>query len=248
MDYYDKDYDTTFNIQILPIQLVAPYKVKMTLSDGTCQKIDSTTISMYDTVGMSFTVDNSPNVIWDSLASTIIGSNGNMFEVTLPYGYFLNYLQDTNTYYYPGQQIDIDYFSDHTSDSIYTEYIQQNISELYGIGISWNGCVEMDTLFIVNRQPIPDTIYNVFTPNGDGVNDYWEIPYADQYPDIEVQIFNRWGQLVYHRKGYGDASEAMWDGKSMKNNKDLPMGTYLYVIMPNDGESKTLTGTVTIIR
>ncbi|NJO68893.1 MAG: gliding motility-associated C-terminal domain-containing protein [Bacteroidetes bacterium] len=53
---------------------------------------------------------------------------------------------------------------------------------------------------------------NVFTPNDDGYNDTWKIPYADEYPEMEVQIFNRWGQLVYHIKGYGDSEEARWDG------------------------------------
>jgi gliding motility-associated-like protein len=170
-----------------------------------------------------------------------------MFEVTLPgaSGYYWNYLQDTNSYYYPGQRVSLD--STPIFDSVYIKYIEGTINELYAIGITYDGCVEMDTLFIIDRLEI-DTLYNVFTPNHDGINDTWKIPNAEQYPEIEVQIFNRWGQLIYYRKGYGDASDAYWDGTSMKNGKDLPMGTYLFVITPNDGETQPITGTVTIIR
>jgi gliding motility-associated-like protein len=81
-----------------------------------------------------------------------------------------------------------------------------------------------------------------FTPNGDGVNDYWEIDNIDDFPLAIVEVYNRWGQRVYEQVGY--TSETAFDGT--KNGKELPIGTYYYVIYLND--SKPLTGTVTIVR
>jgi len=89
---------------------------------------------------------------------------------------------------------------------------------------------------------------NVFTPNDDGVNDRWVLPYADLFENLEIKVFNRWGAIVWSAKG----SEAArgWDGKN-KNGKDLPVGTYYYVINFNvEGTSKwkPVSGSITIVR
>ncbi|MEO6149658.1 MAG: gliding motility-associated C-terminal domain-containing protein, partial [Mucilaginibacter sp.] len=67
-------------------------------------------------------------------------------------------------------------------------------------------------------------ITNTFTPNGDGINDTWQIKDLDTYPTSIVNIFNRAGQQVYHSIGYGRP----WDGTY--NGAALPSGTYYYVI------------------
>jgi gliding motility-associated-like protein len=105
-------------------------------------------------------------------------------------------------------------------------------------------CKESDTIFVKLLQPITE-IFTVFTPNGDGVNDYWEMPYQ---PDLEVFIYDRWGQLIFHTTHYGTDNYNKWDGKSQKNGKNLPIGTYYYIIKPNKVKQNPLNGTVTIIR
>jgi gliding motility-associated-like protein len=85
---------------------------------------------------------------------------------------------------------------------------------------------------------------NAFTPNGDGFNDFWYIRNAENYPNIHVEVFNRWGQKVYDQKGYDNASK-VWRGTF--KGKDLTSGTYFYVITINS-KTSALTGTVTIIR
>jgi gliding motility-associated-like protein len=110
-----------------------------------------------------------------------------------------------------------------------------------------DGCIESDTLFIAILRPI-DEIATVFTPNGDGVNDFWEIANTIGKPDLEVLIFNRWGQQIFYSKSYGTDETNTWDGKSQKSGKDLPVVTYYYIIKPNDGEQEPITGTVTIVR
>ncbi|HZY38475.1 MAG TPA: gliding motility-associated C-terminal domain-containing protein [Mucilaginibacter sp.] len=82
---------------------------------------------------------------------------------------------------------------------------------------------------------------NAFTPNGDGVNDTWNIQYLNLYGNCSVNVFTRWGQNVYSSLGYG----APWDGTY--KGAVLPSGTYYYVINFKNGLSP-LSGYVAIIR
>ena len=88
-------------------------------------------------------------------------------------------------------------------------------------------------------------VYNGFTPNGDSYNDFWVIENAEGYGSkIEVRVFNRWGEMIFHSTGY-DGDKA-WDGTF--KGKDLPIGTYYYIIDIKDGKTKPITGSVTLIR
>ena len=101
------------------------------------------------------------------------------------------------------------------------------------------GCMASDKVFVkVLKFP---TIPNTFTPNNDGINDKWVIQNLQDYPQARVQVFNRYGQLVFESIGYSQP----WDG-TMKG-KSLPFGTYYYVIEPGNGR-KPITGYVTIIK
>lgn len=94
----------------------------------------------------------------------------------------------------------------------------------------------------VNILPAPTlNIPNTFTPNADGINDYWNITALIYYPNCLVSVYNRYGSLVYQSKGYSKA----WDGSL--NGNLLSIGTYYYVI-DLDSNSKKISGGVTIIR
>ena len=71
-------------------------------------------------------------------------------------------------------------------------------------------------------------IYNALTPNGDGRNDKWIIGGIENFPDNEVQVYNRWGGLVFSGTHYNNI-DVVWDG-SYWQNKMLPDGTYYYII------------------
>ncbi|HUW06743.1 MAG TPA: gliding motility-associated C-terminal domain-containing protein [Williamwhitmania sp.] len=92
-------------------------------------------------------------------------------------------------------------------------------------------------------------IPNAFSPNGDGIHDTWEIwdvtgvPISALFPQIEVEIFNRWGSRVFYSKGY----EKPWNGKAISGG-DLPVGTYYYVIKFNKEGYGPQVGSVTILR
>jgi gliding motility-associated-like protein len=100
----------------------------------------------------------------------------------------------------------------------------------------------------IHIQPCSPTeffrsIANTITPNNDNVNDNWQIDEAMAYPEMEIEIFDRWGRLVWRSsRGYTEN----WDGRNM-NGKDLPMDSYFYVINLNDG-TDVINGTITIIR
>ncbi|RZL57442.1 MAG: T9SS type B sorting domain-containing protein, partial [Pedobacter sp.] len=79
---------------------------------------------------------------------------------------------------------------------------------------------------------------NSFTPNGDGVNDVWDIKYLDTYPSATIDVFNRNGGKVFSSVGY----KTPFDGNYQ--NQPLPVGVYYYLINPRNGR-KTITGPLT---
>ncbi|GAB3931038.1 T9SS type B sorting domain-containing protein [Mucilaginibacter myungsuensis] len=83
-------------------------------------------------------------------------------------------------------------------------------------------------------------IPNAFTPNGDNINDRWNIADLQYYPSCRVHVFDRRGSLLYYSAGYG----LPWDGTS--NGSPLPSGTYYYLIEFSATERSS--GAVTIVR
>jgi gliding motility-associated-like protein len=85
-------------------------------------------------------------------------------------------------------------------------------------------------------------IPKVITPNGDGKNDTWIMKNIDMYPNAEVQIFNRWGKLIYKTK---NIAANPWDGRYQGNF--VPVDSYTYILYLGDG-SKPKSGEVSVIR
>ena len=104
------------------------------------------------------------------------------------------------------------------------------------------GCRNSDSMAVtvIRQLKIP----NAITPNGDGSNDKWAIPGLSLYPNAVVEVFDRWGDVVFRARGYDEAK--YWDGTDQRGRK-LPMDSYYYVIKLGTGE-KPVFGTITIIR
>lgn len=103
-----------------------------------------------------------------------------------------------------------------------------------------HGCMSTDSVLVEVLPGIefPDGI----SPNGDGINDTWIIDNIQLFDDAIVEVYNRWGQLLFRSApGY----PVPWDGRY--NGKDLPIGTYYYVIDSKNFE-EPFTGPITIIR
>ncbi len=84
-------------------------------------------------------------------------------------------------------------------------------------------------------------VANTFTPNGDGMNDTWNLDFT-AYSNANLQVFSKWGTLVYQT----DATSIQWDGTDL-NGSNLPAGTYYYII-ELDGASITQNGPISIVR
>ena len=104
-----------------------------------------------------------------------------------------------------------------------------------------SGCIGMDTVRVTIIRNV--IVNDGLSPNGDGINDVWTIANIEQFPDALVEVYNRWGELLFSSIGYKEK----WDCKY--NNKDLPVGTYYYVINLNsDLHPEPITGPITILR
>ncbi|HEX8517454.1 MAG TPA: gliding motility-associated C-terminal domain-containing protein [Bacteroidia bacterium] len=108
--------------------------------------------------------------------------------------------------------------------------------------IDSNGCLNSDNVTITVQPPeFSGMISNLFTPNGDGINDTWYIQGIQNFRDTEVLIYNIYGNKVFEKKNYTN------DWQGTYNGADLPDGTYYYVLRFGD-DQQPLKGSVDIIR
>lgn len=97
------------------------------------------------------------------------------------------------------------------------------------------------TMSFITPTNDPITIFNSFSPDGDGKNDTWEIKNIDLFPDNELTILNRWGSEIVKVKGYNNANA--WDGAGLNN------GTYFYLLKVNiNNEAKVYKGFITLLK
>lgn len=115
------------------------------------------------------------------------------------------------------------------------------------------GCVGQDSLFVEvdefgedddgdGEEDDEDNIPNLFTPNEDGFNDLFIIPFLEDFPGARVRIYNRWGSLVYDAVNY---SENPWDGTY--DGEEAPEGVYYWNI-EFPGDRNDSEGTITLLR
>jgi gliding motility-associated-like protein len=104
-----------------------------------------------------------------------------------------------------------------------------------------DGCTSVDSVLVT---VVPDIVINSgFTPNSDGRNDTWVIDHIELFPNVEVEIYNRWGEMLFRSVGY----RTPWDGRY--SGGPVPVGTYYYIIKLNDPEyPDAYTGPLTVIR
>ncbi len=180
-----------------------------------CYDRDSVTVSLFPLVGIS------------TIPDTLILSGGSV-ELLTTGGPFLQYLWE------PATGLDDPTAPNPVSTPPAT-------IRYYVYAQNEYGCEESDSVLIEVVEDIE--VYNVFSPNGDGINDYFEIENAERFPEMVVEVYSRWGDMLFQSKGYEDGNR--WDGTA--RGKDAPVGTYYYVIIPYSG-ADPITGNVTIIR
>ena len=92
---------------------------------------------------------------------------------------------------------------------------------------------------ISDKIRVPDA----FSPNDDNVNDLWVIPGIEDYPNNQLTVINRWGNVIHDAKPYTNK----WDGTNSKGGK-LPEGTYYFILRLDVVEEAPISGTITIVR
>lgn len=166
-------------------------------------------------------IDAGPSILKPASANIMLNasvSNSSLYQYQWKPS---NFLSNTNT---------LNPFTSTSADIIYT------VSAFGGPG----SCEASDTVSVVILKEL--FIPNAFTPNGDGLNDRWNLPTINGNPNAMVTIINRWGQKIYESRGY----QHPWDG-TLKG-VEQPAGAYFYIIQPNFNDSKKLTGSVILLR
>ncbi|NOQ28268.1 MAG: T9SS type B sorting domain-containing protein [Bacteroidales bacterium] len=116
-------------------------------------------------------------------------------------------------------------------------------SGIYKVQIIDSSNCAIDTTFrLQSAFAFCINIPNAFSPNGDNINEKWEIDMS-LYPNAEIEIFDRFGKRIFFSKGYEESQ--YWDGSL--NGKKLPMDAYYYIIYLKNGSGR-ISGTVTILR
>ncbi|MBW8241575.1 gliding motility-associated C-terminal domain-containing protein [Muricauda oceani] len=172
----------------------------------------------------------SPDEVWTYQATYDIQ------QVDIDAGSFVNQASATSSLF--GLDIQYDDLSDNDS---YTE------DEPTVINIPVDACPGGDNPGGPGEpgEPIGFEIFNGITPNEDGLNDFFFIQGIEIYPQNKLQIFNRWGVMVYEKEGYGQGNDLFYgisDGRvTVRKNEELPSGTYFYILTftgNNPGEAE----------
>jgi len=128
-------------------------------------------------------------------------------------------------------------------------YASTSDAGLYSLTVGFNGCTSepSDVTVVVNICPDDFFIPEGFSPNGDGINDYFVIIGIENYPDNTMVIFNRWGNKVFEASPYVNT----WDGTNTfgltVGGNQLPIGTYFYLLDLGD-KSDVIKGSIYLNR
>ena len=137
---------------------------------------------------------------------------------------------------------DGNYLSSDFDDVIQHNFTQQGKYEVWLVAENTNlSSLCNDTTSLIIHVQGYDA-YNVFSPNGDNINDTWNLEDTFLYSDSEVKIYGRYGRLLFESIGYTIA----WDGKDTEGD-DVPVGVYFYSIEIGNGYD-LIQGTVSVFR
>ncbi len=124
------------------------------------------------------------------------------------------------------------------STTVSAEYLHvgENYFDIYAV----NGMCKINVGSEIIQVKDVIVIPGGFSPNGNGVNEQWTLQNIGNFPDNTVQVFNRWGILVFEGKAY-DNQTVVWKGECQNQfdngSSQLPEGTFFYVINPGDSSA-----------
>ena len=209
-DTYEFTTDTTYTID--PIGEDTLY---LELSDANgCRILDTLAIIPEEITDMILNMSSTPETCWNELdgSATVAVQNGNP-----PY----DFLWDDNNLQTSATAMGLSPNSDYSV-----------------LVTDAHGCNLTSSVFVTGNMEC-FFISTGITPNGDGVNDTWVLGGFEYYPECKVNVFNRWGQLMFTSIGYN----APWDGRY--NGEPLPVADYYFTIDYSE-EKEVIMGTVTL--
>jgi gliding motility-associated-like protein len=132
-----------------------------------------------------------------------------------------------------------------SSAGFYQVYPVTAADSIFLTATDYNNCPGTDTLIVLpcDLEALFVGMPNTITPNNDDFNDVWNIPYMNYFNNAVLEIFDRWGRLVYRTT---DVEGEPWDGSS--DGKELPMDAYYFVLNLNIPGTDPIVGTVNIIK
>lgn len=141
------------------------------------------------------------------------------------------------------------YSSEEQDPLVTTSATFEDMGWYYLTVVDTNGCLGYDSTYVdVSNNENCIFIPNLITPDKDGMNETWVIQGIESYKDAEVEIYNRWGNMVYSASPYLND----WDGTvnqgTVIDGKDgkVPVGTYFYIIRLNEGDKPPYKGYVEV--
>ncbi len=207
---------TNHNNPIVYPQNTSTYIVSVI--NGACEIIDSATVNVHNAPS-AYILQNDTTITENTSINLIVVTDSANTIIWSP----SNYLSNVNIYNpVASPNSDITYYI-----TVTNEY---NCSNTDSINIS------------IEILEHPLIIYNTFTPNNDGTNDFFHIENIEYYPVNKITIYNRDGHIVYQKDNYNNE----WDGKYYGN--DLPAATYYYVLEIPNLIPNIYKGNITIIR
>ena len=235
---YWEDMDDTYrlpqDLDTLRMKQTSSRTYTLRARNDACILVDSLHIPLYPTLGI--TIDEQDEIADDKISVKENVSVQPLEAIVQNNDVEAAYAWEPARFFNPADQLQTELSVENMRQE---ELGQQKIR----IVATTRHCTETDTAIV---QLVPNVEpFNAFSPNGDGTNDLWHIRYVEQYENIEVAVFNRWGVEVYRAKPYTNAEG--WDGRTSRG-QELPSGTYYYVIDTHESGITPLSGTVTIVR
>ncbi|MCH8555528.1 MAG: gliding motility-associated C-terminal domain-containing protein [Schleiferiaceae bacterium] len=222
IDDFDYSWSTGDNTPTTTVKMSQPGFVTLSVTDDFNRSCSD---SLYYTIGQTVAVETAPSYLF-GIQSFDVYALGDAPQATQTFWVFQ---QDTVSF----------------TDTLRYRLIQAGLFEFYYYGLDpTTGCEAIDTLYVEVSETSPAWVPNAFTPNGDGVNDFWEFQIAEFVRGpVEIHVLNRWGNLVYQT----EQRSIKWDGT--RNGAYLPMDVYTYVIRLGDKRFPVLIhGTVSLLR
>lgn len=201
----------------------------------TVQLKTSVSLGCSDDTTFNLTVFPLPSIIGPREITTPVG-----VPADIPFTYSDNIVSYTWT---PAEHLNCTDCADPKATLINSERYQVTVLDA-------NSCANTDTILI--RTICNDKNYflpNTFSPNGDGVNDFFYPRGSNLYNIQSMQVFNRWGQKVFERRDFpANAANMGWDGTF--NGRPAPSDAYVYFVqvLCDNSQVVVLKGDITLVR